>query len=119
MGHAQLTARRRGASEGRLEALREIAQAKPRGNSGFEAAATLYNTTGRRDLLDQAIRTAEALYQDFAANNPPFSGGERDAINCVQLYRVTHDKKHLDLAKHYLDIRGRADSVNRSRHNQS
>ena len=22
------------------------------------------------------------------ANNPPFSGGERDAINCVQLYRV-------------------------------
>ena len=99
--------------------VREIAQAKPRGNSGFEAAATLYNTTGRRDLLDQAIGTAEALYQDFAANNPPFSGGERDAINCVQLYRVTHDKKHLDLAKHYLDIRGLPTSVNRSRHNQS
>ena len=38
--------------------------------------------------------------------DPPFSGGERDAINCVQLYRATHDKKHLDLAKHYLDIRG-------------
>src|SRR5262249_30485251 len=28
LGHAQLTARRRGASEGRLEALREIAEAK-------------------------------------------------------------------------------------------
>ena len=53
------------------------------------------------------------------ANNPPFSGGERDAINCVQLYRATHDRKHLDLAKHYLDIRGLANSVNRSRHNQS
>ena len=53
------------------------------------------------------------------ANNPPFSGGERDAINCVQLYRATHDKKHLDLAKHYLDIRGLENSVNRSRHNQS
>ena len=52
-------------------------------------------------------------------NDPPFSGGERDAINCVQLYRVTHDKKHLDLAKHYLDIRGLENSVNRSRHNQS
>jgi hypothetical protein len=48
-----------------------------------------------------------------------FQGGERDAINCVQLYRVTHDKKHLDLAKHYLDIRGLENSVNRSRHNQS
>jgi DUF1680 family protein len=32
---------------------------------------------------------------------------------------VTHDKKHLDLAKHYLDIRGLENSVNRSRHNQS
>ena len=68
-----------------------------------------YNATGKRDLLDQAITSADALYNDFAANDPPFSGGERDAINCVQLYRVTHDKKHLDLAKHYLDIRGLAE----------
>src|SRR5439155_6765505 len=82
-------------------------------------AATLYNTDGRRDLLDQAIRSADAIYDDFVKRNPPFSGGERDAINCVQLYRVTHDKKHLDLAKHYLDIRGLDNSVNRSRHNQS
>ena len=36
-----------------------------------------------------------------------------------QLYRVTRDQKHLDLAKHYLDIRGLENSVNRSRHNQS
>ena len=55
----------------------------------------------------------------FKRDNPPFSGGERDAINCLQLYRATHDKKHLDLAKHYLDIRGLENSVNRSRHNQS
>jgi len=95
-------------------------QQSPRaGNSSFEVAATLFATTGRRVLLDRAIEGAEALYNDFRARNPPFSGGERDAINCVQLYRATHDKRHLDLAKHYLDIRGRADSVNRSRHNQS
>jgi uncharacterized protein len=90
-----------------------------RGNNGFEVAATYYNITGKRDLLDPAIKSADALYDDFAANDRPFSGGERDAINCVQLYRVTHDKKHLDLAKHYLDIRGLSNSVNRSRHNQS
>src|SRR5262249_25504399 len=59
------------------------------------------------------------LYDEFVAKNPPFSGGERDAINCVQLYRATHDTAHLDLAKHYLDIRGLETSVNRSRHNQS
>jgi DUF1680 family protein len=99
--------------------LQAMAQVPGSGNGGFEIAATCYNTTGRRDLLDNAIKTAGALYDNFKRNNPPFSGGERDAINCVQLYRVTHDRTHLDLAKHYLDIRGLATSVNRSRHNQS
>jgi uncharacterized protein len=89
------------------------------GNSGFEVAATYYNTTGKRDLLEIARRSADALYENFTVNNPPFSGGERDALNCIQLYRATHEKKHLDLAKHYLDIRGLPNSVNRSRHNQS
>jgi DUF1680 family protein len=99
--------------------VQQMKQAQSRGNNGFEVAATYYNTTGNRDLLDNAIKAADALYNNFAVSNPPFSGGERDAINCVQLYRVTHDKKHLDLAKHYLDIRGLHSSVNRSRHNQS
>ena len=94
-------------------------QEAPTSNRGFEIAATWYRTTGRRDLLDRAIRSAELLYDDFQANDPPFSGGERDSLNCSQLYRVTGDPKHLDLARHYLDIRGREDSVGRSRHNQS
>src|SRR5262249_55870190 len=89
------------------------------GNNGFEVAATYYNTTGKNDLLQKAADSAGRLYDDFIANDPPFSGGERDAINCIQLYRATREKKHLDLAKHYLDIRGLPSSVNRSRHNQS
>ena len=90
-----------------------------RGNGMFEVAATYFAATGRHDLLDRAIAAADELYDTFRASNPPFSGGERDAINCVQLYRATHDRKHLDLAKHYLDIRGLENSVSRSRHNQS
>jgi DUF1680 family protein len=89
------------------------------GNSGFEVAATYYTVSGRTDLIEKATAAAAQLAREFAAGDPPFSGGERDAINCVQLYRATHDRTHLDLAKHYLDIRGREDSVNRSRHNQS
>lgn len=89
------------------------------GNSGFEIAVAYYNATGKRDLLEKAIPAADALYENFKVRKPPFSGGERDALNCVQLYLATHDKKYLDLAKHYLDIRGLADSVGRSRHNQS
>ncbi|MBI4473882.1 MAG: glycoside hydrolase family 127 protein, partial [Acidobacteria bacterium] len=99
--------------------VRALASQTWRGNSNFEVAAAYFQATGKRDLLGRAIETAGALYEDFRLNDPPFSGGERDAINCVQLYRVTRDKKHLELAKHYLDIRGLENSVNRSRHNQS
>jgi DUF1680 family protein len=102
-----------------IQQMKDARRGRNDGNGIFEVAATYYNTTGNRDLLDLAIITADTLYNEFKAKNPPFSGGERDAINCVQLYRVTHDKKHLDLAKHYLDIRGLPNSVNRSRHNQS
>jgi DUF1680 family protein len=100
-------------------AVRQLRERPRRGNSGFEAAVTRYQTTGQRDLLDAAIRAADELYEEFRLRNPPFSGGERDALNCVQLYRTTHERRHLDLAKHYLDIRGLGNSVNRSRHNQS
>jgi uncharacterized protein len=99
--------------------VQQLRQEQSGGNRGFEVAATYYHTTGKRDLVENAIRSADALYEEFRVKNPPFSGGERDAINCLQLYRVTRDKKHLDLAKHYLDIRGLPNSVNRSRHNQS
>jgi uncharacterized protein len=110
--------------EAKLQAMvdKRVAElrAQPRqGNGGFEVAAAYFAATGKRDLLDPAIAAAAALYEDFQKNNPPFSGGERDATNCIALYRATGDKKHLDLAKHYLDIRGLENSVNRSRHNQS
>jgi hypothetical protein len=98
----------------------ERAAEEPRqSNREFEIAATWFRTTGRRELVEKATRSADLLYADFAANDPPFNGGERDAWNCAQLYRVTGDPKQLHLANHYLEIRGREDSVGRSRHNQS
>ena len=42
-----------------------------------------------------------------------------DQTKLIQNKGVTHEKKYLDLAKHYLDIRGLDNSVGRSRHNQS
>jgi DUF1680 family protein len=88
-------------------------------NDFFEVAAAYYVTTGNKTLLDAALQSADSLYQTYFPNSPPFSGGERDAVNCIQLYTVTKDKRHLDLAKNYLDIRGLPNSVNRGRHNQS
>lgn len=94
-------------------------QDAPASNREFGVAATWYRTTGRRELVDRAARSAALLQDDFQANDPPFSGGERDSLNCSRLFRVTGDPVHLQLARHYLDIRGREDSVGRSRHNQS
>ncbi len=88
-------------------------------NDNFEVAAAYYIASGRRDVLDRAIPAADAIYKLYQTTNPPFSGGERDAINCLALYGVTEDKRYLDLAKHYLDIRGLSNSLDRSRHNQS
>src|SRR5580765_6741313 len=38
-----------------------LSSASARGNGGFEVAATLFNVTGRRDLLDHAVAAADAL----------------------------------------------------------
>jgi hypothetical protein len=107
--------------QSRIEAwVAERAAEEPRqSNREFEIATTWFRTTGQPELVETATRSADLLYADFAANDPPFNGGERDSWNCAQLYRVTGDPKHLHLAKHYLEIRGREDSVGRSRHNQS
>lgn len=107
--------------EAQVEArVREMAQGEPApSNREFEIAATRFLSTGKRDLLDKAIASAEMIHRDFLSNDPPFNGGERDSWNCAQLYRITGDPGHLEMARHYLEIRGRADSVGRSRHNQS
>jgi uncharacterized protein len=106
--------------DSRIREIRASQQGKPAtGNALFEVAAAYYVATGREDLLDLARKSADLIYSTFLSKNPPFSGGERDAINCIQLYRATQEKKYLDLAKHYLDIRGAENSVDRSRHNQS
>ncbi len=106
--------------DSRIQEIKTAQQAKPpNSNALFELAAAYYSATGSRDLLDVAIKSADSIYRMFVVVFPAFNGGERDAINCVQLYRATREKKYLDLAKHYLDIRGAENSVNRSRHNQS
>jgi DUF1680 family protein len=106
--------------DSRIQEIKTAQQAKPaNSNAFFELAAASYAATGSRDLLDAAIKSGDLIYRTFVAEAPPFSGGERDAINCIQLYRATREKKYLDLAKHYLDIRGAENSFNRSRHNQS
>jgi len=79
-------------------------------NSGhlFEAAAAHYLATGKRNFLTIALKNADLLTQVFGPgkrNDAP--GHEIVEMGLVRLYRITADKKYLDLAKFFIDCRGK------------
>ncbi len=79
-------------------------------NSGhlFEAAAAHFLATGKKSLLDIALKNADLLTQVFGPgkrNDAP--GHEIVEMGLVRLYRVTGERKYLDLAKFFIDCRGK------------
>lgn len=73
----------------------------------IEAAIAYYNTTGKRRLLDVAIRFANHIDSTFRLQNRHWiSGHEEIEIALVKLYKNTGNKKYLDLADWYLQQRG-------------
>jgi len=73
----------------------------------IEAAIAYYNTTGKRKLLDVAIRFANHIDSTFRLQNRHWiSGHEEIEIALVKLYKTTGNKKYLDLADWYLQQRG-------------
>ncbi len=78
-------------------------------NSGhlFEAAAAHYTATGKRTLLNIALKNADLLVRDLGPGKEKiYPGHQVVEIGLVRLYRITKQKKYLDLAKHFLDVRG-------------
>ena len=77
----------------------------------YEAAVAHYQATGKRTLLDVAIKSADLIAREFGPGklqNPP--GHEVIEIGLSKLYRATGDVKYLNLAKFLIDIRGRAET---------
>lgn len=78
-------------------------------NSGhlFEAAYAHYIATGKRNLLDIALKNADLLSRSFGPGKltiPP--GHQIVETGLIKLYRITHNEKYLKLAKYFLDLRG-------------
>ncbi|MHC4217078.1 MAG: glycoside hydrolase family 127 protein [Planctomycetota bacterium] len=76
----------------------------------YEAAVAWEQATGKRALLDAAIRNAHLLDREFGPgrlNDPP--GHEEIEIGLVKLYRATGEERFLKLAKFFIDQRGRAE----------
>jgi DUF1680 family protein len=73
----------------------------------FEAAVAYYQVTGKRKLLDVAIRLANHIDSTFRIPNRRWiSGHEEIELALVKLYRVTGTDRYLKLAQWYLGQRG-------------
>ena len=79
----------------------------------YEAAVAHFQATGKRSLLSVALKNADLICKTFGPGpgqlkEPP--GHEEVEIGLVKLFRTTNDRKYLDQAKFFCDLRGRADT---------
>ena len=73
----------------------------------YEAAVAYYNATGKRSLLDIALRTADLLDKTFGPGKREiWLGHQIIEMGLARLYRSTGDARYLNLAKFMLDVRG-------------
>jgi len=73
----------------------------------YEAAVAHYQATGKRSLLDIALKTADLLVETFGPGKQViWPGHQNTEMGLVRLYRVAGDERYLNLAKFLLDVRG-------------
>lgn len=75
----------------------------------FEAAVAYYEATGKRKLLDVAVKAADHVEDRFKVKGDvPFKspGHEEIELALVRLYECTGERRYLELSKHFLDVRG-------------
>jgi DUF1680 family protein len=76
----------------------------------MEAAVSYHEGTGKRKLLDVLCRYADYIASVFGSGEHQkrgYPGHPEIELALVKLYRTTGDKRYLDLAKFFVDERGR------------
>ncbi|MBQ7295554.1 MAG: glycoside hydrolase family 127 protein [Clostridia bacterium] len=73
----------------------------------IEAAVAYYEATGKDKLLSVMEKNAEHIYNVFIRDgHKGYPGHPEIELALLRLYDVTGNEKHLELAKHFIDIRG-------------
>jgi len=73
----------------------------------YEAAVAHFQATGKRTLLEVAIKNADLVANVYGPDKRHgFPGHQEIELALVKLYRVTGNEKYLALAKYFLDQRG-------------
>lgn len=75
----------------------------------MEAAVAYESATGKRELLNVAIRFADLIHDTFGPEDGKLKGvpGHQEIeVGLVKLYDVTKDPKYLDLAAFFIGTRG-------------
>lgn len=75
----------------------------------IEAALAYQAATGKSSFLEIARKAADQAYHHFLGpdGRPGFCGHAELELALVQLYRVTGEKRYLELAKAFIEWRGR------------
>jgi len=76
----------------------------------FEAAVAHYRATGKRAFLDVACRFADYIDSVFGPGKKyGVPGHEEIEMALLKLYQATGEQRYVDLAKFFIDERGRTD----------
>lgn len=74
----------------------------------YEAAVAYYKATGKNILLNVALKNADLVCREFGWGKREAAPGHQEVeIGLLKLYQVTGNKKYLDQARFFLDVRGR------------
>jgi len=74
----------------------------------YEAAVAHHEATGSDVLLNVALRNAALVYNEFGWGKREIAPGHQEIeIGLIKLYRLTGDNRWLELARFFLDVRGR------------
>lgn len=76
----------------------------------YEAAVAHYRATGKRSLLEVAIKNADLICEVFGPNEGQKhvpSGHPIAEMALAKMYKVTGNQKYLDLAKYFVEETGR------------